>query len=176
MWDTKADSISCDAGALCCSETPLLSQKQCHISSPNPYVARVSSSHAWTMVSFMRSHSAVFMAESPAMSSRLLAGVHLLSRSLARQWGRRVEGTGVRLCGYGAGLLAAAVGGKGMGSWRALTSGTVRCLASFTSKSSCTPRGKWLCMSPLTVAVLTASIWVGVDEEGFEFGRRWRSM
>ena len=85
MCDMNADSMSCDAGALCCSERPLLSQKQCHISSPDLYVARVSPSHVCTIVSLICSSSAEFRVWAPGAFTRALAGVHLLSWSLARQ-------------------------------------------------------------------------------------------
>ena len=82
----------------------------------------------------------------------------------------------MRFCGYGAGLLTATVGGVGMGRGRVLVSGTLRFLVSLDSGTSCTFRGKRLCMSPSMAAILATSVRVGVDEEGLEFGGRRRSM
>ena len=115
MWVMNADSKACDAGALPRSEMPFSSQKQCHISSPVPYVARVSSSHACTMVSFTRSCSFVLAVALLGGTGCVLAGTHILSRSLARQCGHSMEGIGVRFCGYGAGLLGTALEVGGMG-------------------------------------------------------------
>ena len=85
-----------------------------------------------------------------------------------------MEGTGVRFCGYGAGLLTTDVEGGGMGMGWVLVSGTFHCPAPFASLSGCTLMGKWHCMSPWMAAILAMSIWVDVDEERLEFsGRRW---
>lgn len=102
---TKAESKVCVAGDLPCSGIPFSSQKQCHISKPAPYDTRVSSSHAWSIVSFMRSRSSLLIPGVCVGPGEGMTGVHCLKRSLARQCGRRREGMGVRCCGYGAGPL-----------------------------------------------------------------------
>jgi len=85
MWATKAESRLCSAGALLGSGILLLSQKQCHISKPDPYASRVSCSHACTIVSLTCSRSAVLSVEAPGAGEWLPAGVHSLRQSLARQ-------------------------------------------------------------------------------------------
>ena len=142
----------------------LASQKQCYISKPVPYDTRVSSSHAWSIVSLTRSCSALLSPGVLVCPGAGDAGVHNRRRSLARQWGRRDEGIGVRCCGYGAGPLTDGVVTEGMVSCRGLASGT---LLSLVARGS-TPRS----LDPRTrtrrpIAILLASsLGLYVDEEG----------
>src|ERR1700716_293215 len=117
-WAMKADRRVWLAGALSFSGTALLSQKQCHIRRPVPYDSRVSSSHAWTMVSLIHSRSDSSKVGGSVTLDWLWAGVHSLRRSRARQWGRRRDGAGVRFRAYGAGLRDDVAVGWGMDSWR----------------------------------------------------------
>ena len=96
---TNTDTKSCVAGTLPSSGTPFSLQKQCHISSPAPYATRVSSSQACIIISFTCSCSALFHALAPAGSVAGRTGVHILSRSLARQCGHSTDGFGVRCWG-----------------------------------------------------------------------------
>ena len=122
IWVTKADSKACDAGALPHSEMPFSLQKQCHISRPVLYVACMSSSHACTMVSFTRSCSFALAVTLLDGTGYVLVGTHILSRSLARQCSRNVEGIGVSFCGYGADLLVTVLEVDGMGRLHSLVS------------------------------------------------------
>ena len=173
MWVTKADSSACEAGALPRSEMPFSSQKQCHISSPVPYVARVSSSHACIMVSFTRLCSIVLIAGSLCGGEWELAGTHNLRRSLARQCGRNTEGIGVRFCGYGAGLLGAASEEEGMGRLRGLESLVLRRLGVLGWLLIRFSPGSLLRANPSIAAFLARLLWVRVDEERFKFWRHW---
>ena len=135
----KTDTSACVAGALPSSGMPFPSQKQCHMSKPAPYDTRVSSSHAWSIVSFTRSCSALLRLGVFVSLGAGDAGVHSRRRSLARQCGRRCEGTGVRCCGYGAGPLSVGVVADRMVSCLGLTSRTFLSLATRgpTSGTSC---------------------------------------
>ena len=62
----------------------------------------------------------------------MLAGIHILRRSLERQCGRNTEGIGVRFCRYRAGLLGAA-SEEGMGRFRGLVSLVFRHLRALIS-------------------------------------------
>ena len=171
MWVTKADNRACDAGALPRSETPFSSQKQCHISSPVPYVARVSSSHACTMVSFTRFCSFVLATTLSGEAGCVLAGVHILSRSLARQCGRKMEGIGVRFCGYGAGLLVATLEVDGMSRSRGLVPMVFRRLMGLDPLFTRFSPGSLLRVKPLIAASLVRLLRVCVAEERLELRR-----
>ena len=173
MWVTKADNEACDAGALPCSEMPFSSQKQCHISSPVLYVARVSSSHACTIVSFIRSCSFALAVAMLDGAGCVLEGTHILSRSLARQCGRSMEGIGVRFCGYRPGQLGAELMVGGMGKLRGLVLLVFRRLRSPASLLAQFSLRTLLRAKPLIAASLARLLWVSVGEEGLELWRHW---
>lgn len=107
---------------------PFSLQKQCHISTLAPYTMQVSSSHAWSIMSFMHSHSVSLVTVALAGFGGQEAGVHSLSQSLVRQCGQRQEGVGLRCCRYGAGPLVVGVLGGRIGRWHNLASEALHCL------------------------------------------------
>ena len=169
----KADSRPWVAGARSNSGISLALQKQCHISRLEPYDMPVSSSHAWTMVSFTRSCSSPLSARLVTVVGQLGGGSQSLRRSFARQCGQRSEGVGVRFWGYGASRLSAetVVGRAGHG--RGCASMSFRCLASLCSIVPA-PKGalalSHACTIHLTATSLTMDPGSDVNEERPDFG------
>ena len=100
----------------------LFCRRNSHMSKPAPYDTRVSSSHAWSIVSFTRSCSALLRLGVFVSLGAGDVGAHNWRQSFARQCGRRCEGMGMRCCGYGAGPLTVEVVADGMVSCRGLRS------------------------------------------------------
>lgn len=169
MWATKVDIRAWLAGALSCSGICLPSQKQCHIKRPAPYASRVSSSHAWIIVSLTRSR--WDWSEAAGQEWVLWNGTHSLRRSLARQWGRRGDGAGVKLRGYGAGVSGVEDALWGIGSSRCLPSEGLRRLSSPCRGSVSVSSETVACPGRFNAAVLAG--WARPDacEERMEFLR-----
>ena len=122
-----------------------------------------------------RSRSASLIVGAPSWLGAGEAGVHNFNRSLAKQCGRRREGVGVRCCGYWAGALAVGVFGVGMGRWRILASGALRCLIAWGSPSSVSIPESCDCARRLTTALFAISPASNIDEErtGFDRDNDW---
>lgn len=145
----------------------LLLQKQCHMSSPEPYTTHMSSSQAWTMVSFTLSRSVMLRAGMPMDVGRVKDGDHLHKQSLARQWGKSEDEMGVRFCGYGAGLLSDVEGG--IGACHGLVSRVFCHLASLGGVGVGSQLLLCVCARYLVVAVLVSKEGFNPNEEGFDF-------
>ena len=163
MWVTKADSRACDAGTLPCSEMPFLLQKQCHICSPVLYMACVSSSHVCTMVSFTQSCLLALAATLLGGTGWVLVEIHILSQSLARQCGCRMEGIGIRYCGYGAGPLGVALEVDRMGRLHGLVLLVIRHLRALDTLLTQFSPGSLLHVTPFIAASLARLLQVCVD-------------